>query len=224
MASIVAGHHARVPRTGPVAEEAGVDSVVEEELGVLRAVRLRLVARTDQVATATGRDDDAAGRALSSLVERGLVGDTPRGWRLTPEGQVRLGELLDAERATVDRAIATGLHERFLVQDRALKELVTTHQVAGADPDACGAEAADVASRLSAFHAGVAPLADEAAALAPRLAPYGPRLAHAATAVAGGDVRFVAHPLVDSYHSVWFELHEDLIRVSGKTRREATTG
>jgi pyruvate,orthophosphate dikinase len=97
---------------------------------------------------------------------------------------------------------------------------VTTHQTAGADPEACGAEAADVAARLTAFHAGAAPLAEEAAGLAPRLAPYGPRLAHAAGAVAAGDVRYVAHPLVDSYHSVWFELHEELLHLAGLSRAD----
>ena len=31
---------------------------------------------------------------------------------------------------------------------------------------------------------------------------------------------YIASPRVDSYHGVWFELHEDLIRLSGKTREE----
>jgi pyruvate, orthophosphate dikinase len=193
---------------------------VDEELGVLRAVRLRLVARTDQVAAATALTEDDAVTALQALSQKGFVNDTPRGWRLTPEGQARLAELLEAERATVDGAAAAALHERFLEHDLALKELVTAHQVAGADPDACGAAAADVADRLAEFHAGAAPLADEAAGLAPRLAPYGPRLAHAAREVADGDVRYVAHPLVDSYHSVWFELHEELLHLAGLSRAD----
>ncbi len=200
--------------------DGAADGELAGELGVLRAVRLRLVARTEQVAGTTDRTEDAAGAALAALAARGLVGDTPRGWRLTPEGQARLGHLLDAERATVDGAAATALHERFLVHDRALKELVTTFQMAGADPDACGAAAADVADRLAEFHTGAAPIAEEAAGLAPRLAPYGPRLAHAAAEVAGGDVRYVAHPLVDSYHSVWFELHEELLHLAGLSRAD----
>jgi hypothetical protein len=32
----------------------------------------------------------------------------------------------------------------------------------------------------------------------------------------------VASPRVDSYHSVWFELHEDLIRLAGRTRSAET--
>jgi pyruvate,orthophosphate dikinase len=40
------------------------------------------------------------------------------------------------------------------------------------------------------------------------------------TAVRAGDHRFVASPRVDSYHSVWFELHEDVIRLAGRTRED----
>ena len=32
--------------------------------------------------------------------------------------------------------------------------------------------------------------------------------------------RYVASPRVDSYHSVWFELHEDLILLAGRTRAD----
>jgi hypothetical protein len=49
---------------------------------------------------------------------------------------------------------------------------------------------------------------------------YGRRLDAAAAAAAGGDHRFIASPRVDSYHGVWFELHEDLIRLAGTTREE----
>ena len=40
------------------------------------------------------------------------------------------------------------------------------------------------------------------------------------SAVAGGDQRFIASPRVDSYHSVWFELHEELILLAGRTRAD----
>ena len=54
----------------------------------------------------------------------------------------------------------------------------------------------------------------------PRLASYGRRLDDAAEKAAAGDGMYIASPRVDSYHGVWFELHEDLIRLSGKTREE----
>ena len=53
---------------------------------------------------------------------------------------------------------------------------------------------------------------------------YGITLGNALELARGGDQRYVASPRVDSYHSIWFELHEDLIRLSGKKRAEATSG
>ena len=35
-----------------------------------------------------------------------------------------------------------------------------------------------------------------------------------------GDGRYVASPRVDSYHGIWFELHEDLIGLAGRTRAD----
>ena len=54
----------------------------------------------------------------------------------------------------------------------------------------------------------------------PRLARYRRRLDAAAAAAADGDGRYIASPRLDSYHGVWFELHEDLIRLAGTTREE----
>ena len=36
-----------------------------------------------------------------------------------------------------------------------------------------------------------------------------------------GDTAWLVRPLIDSYHTVWFELHEELIRATGMTREEA---
>ena len=44
-----------------------------------------------------------------------------------------------------------------------------------------------------------------------RLAAYVARLDRAAALVAGGDTAYLASPRIDSFHNVWFELHEDLI-------------
>jgi predicted HD phosphohydrolase len=58
-----------------------------------------------------------------------------------------------------------------------------------------------------------------------RAARYRRRLERAHASIEAGDPRFVASPRVDSYHSIWFELHEDLIRLAGRTRAgEAEAG
>jgi hypothetical protein len=54
----------------------------------------------------------------------------------------------------------------------------------------------------------------------PRLAAYGIRLGRAIEAARSGDQRYVASPRVDSYHGIWFELHEDLIQLAGRNRAD----
>ncbi len=54
----------------------------------------------------------------------------------------------------------------------------------------------------------------------PRYAAYERRLGEAYDAALAGDVDYVSGVRVDSYHIVWHQLHEDLLRVLGRTRQE----
>jgi hypothetical protein len=54
----------------------------------------------------------------------------------------------------------------------------------------------------------------------PRYAHYVRRFERALAAVDGGEVQFVASPLVDSVHNVWFEFHEDILTALGRPRKE----
>jgi pyruvate,orthophosphate dikinase len=82
---------------------------------------------------------------------------------------------------------------------------------------------AQVLDRLSGLHADtlawMTPLADALT----RFGRYRARLEQAMAAAQGGDQRYVASPRVDSYHSVWFEFHEDLIRLAGRQRSDEAT-
>ncbi len=60
-------------------------------------------------------------------------------------------------------------------------------------------------------------VADLAEALG-RFGGYGPRLSGALAKVQGGDVDWFTKPTIDSYHSVWFELHENLLATLGIER------
>ena len=56
-------------------------------------------------------------------------------------------------------------------------------------------------------------------------AVIGERLARALERARAGDGKYVASPRVDSFHGAWFELHEDLIVLAGRTRAdEAAAG
>ena len=51
---------------------------------------------------------------------------------------------------------------------------------------------------------------------------------HAADTLANvqaGQPGYISSPLLDSYHTIWFELHEELITAAGRTRaQEAAAG
>jgi pyruvate,orthophosphate dikinase len=83
-----------------------------------------------------------------------------------------------------------------------------------------------VISRLrSEIHPGIDPIIAAVAGAEPRFARYFERLNAALAAIEGGEAQMFAHPLKDSYHTVWFELHEELIRLSGRNRAdEAAAG
>jgi pyruvate,orthophosphate dikinase len=74
-----------------------------------------------------------------------------------------------------------------------------------------------VLAELGEVERQVAPALAHAGDTIPRFARYGRRLA-LALQQADADPRFVASPLVDSFHTIWFECHEDFLVTLGRVR------
>jgi pyruvate,orthophosphate dikinase len=98
------------------------------------------------------------------------------------------------------------------MRDVAGAQAINDHSDSGYD--------AAVLDGLAALHADASAWLRPLAPSLPRLAAYLERLERAAVAARSGDGRFVASPRVDSYHGVWFELHEDLILLAGRSRAD----
>jgi len=117
---------------------------------------------------------------------------------------------------------------QFLDLDARMKQAVTAWQLreAGGEPVVNDHGDADydaaVLGRLQDLYAETAPWLDSLAGRLPRIAAYAARLGRACQAIQRGDGRFVSSPRVDSFHGAWFELHEYLIRLAGRTREEET--
>jgi pyruvate,orthophosphate dikinase len=145
---------------------------------------------------------------------------------LTDDGKALGEEMIAADREAWGAENAAAALDAFIELDGEMKEIVTAWQMREVDGEQVLNDHTDadydatVLGRLAGLHeqasAWLAPLY----AGLPRLASYGRRLDAAAAAAAGGDGMYIASPRVDSYHGVWFELHEDLIRLAGKTREE----
>lgn len=205
--------------------DAGAHSAtrVVSDLELLRLIGVKGRVRTDAVAISLGGETAEVTARCADLVAAGSCADTPAGLRLTPDGRARLGELLTAERGTVDTAAMTVAYEDFCVVNAELKEIVTAWQMKDAATPNDHADPeydARILDRLTDLHGRVRPLAERLGMIAPRLARYGVRLELAVEKIGGGDHTWVARPITDSYHTVWFELHEDLIGLCGLNRAE----
>lgn len=81
----------------------------------------------------------------------------------------------------------------------------------------------EVIDRLIEFHRRCHDMLDECDNSAPWMGGHRPRLDGAVTRVRSGDIRWFTSPAVESYHQVWFELHEIILATLGRTRSGDTT-
>jgi hypothetical protein len=195
-------------------------------LAVLQAVRLKgRVSLADLAATLGENTDDVAG-TVERLTKSGLLIDG-KALRVSPDGRVRLDELLVAERKQIDTAALAAAYADFRAVNAEFKALVTDWQLKDGRPNTHDDTAYDAAvlARLDDVHQRVTPIVTAAAAQLPRLSHYSAKLQAALDNVRDGDTAWLSRPLIDSYHTVWFELHEELILAAGLTREsEAKSG
>jgi DNA-binding MarR family transcriptional regulator len=195
---------------------------------VLHGLRLKGFAEAAPVAEAAGLDAAEVEDHLRALAGEGLVSRRDgrvSGWSLTSDGRAEhrrlVSEELDVSGA---KAVVDDAYRRFLALNPELLAVCTAWQLRP-EGDASvvndhGDAAYDrqVVERLAAVHGQVEPLTDELARHLGRYGRYGPRLRAALDKVTGGDPVWFTKPIIDSYHTVWFELHEDLLCTLGLER------
>jgi hypothetical protein len=186
-----------------------------DELTLLQTVRLKGRVRP--------ADLDAT---VKELTEAGLLIDG-KAVRLSPEGRARLTELLTDERSSIDSEAFAQIYDEFRCLNRHFKSLVAQWQLKDGEPNdhADVGYDAEVLGRLDDIHRAVQPVLAAASGQVPRLDAYTAKLSAALEKIRAGDTSWFTRPLVDSYHTVWFELHEELIGAAGLTRDdEARSG
>jgi hypothetical protein len=191
------------------------------ELTVLRAVRLKgRVSEADLVATLDEEPADIAA-TLAQLTAAGLLVEG-RALRISPEGRERLNTLLAEERSGVDQNVLAKSYDDFRAVNNEFKRLLSDWQIKDGQPNSHDDPEYDAAvlNHLDNVHQQVLPVIATVTTLLPRLSRYAEKLDSAFAKIKAGETVWLARPIIDSYHTVWFELHEELIAASGLTREE----
>ena len=191
---------------------------------VLHALRLKGFADTGIVAAITDLDDAEANKHLEAAQADRLV--TRRdgrisGWALTSEGRTKHAELIKGELdAAGVRDVVQNGYRRFLEFNGELLAVCTDWQLKdGALNDHTDDDYdRSVIQRLEAVDDKVQPVTDELGHALERFSDYGSRFSAALGKVKNGERDWFAKPMIDSYHTIWFELHEDLLATLGIER------
>ncbi len=165
---------------------------------------------------------DAAGRGFAEHRD-GLL----PGWTLTPAGRREHERLLAAE-AEAEHAVAAieDAYGRFRRLNPRVLDVCSRWQVRDLNGRPVRNDHHDraydraVVGDLTALARRAGPLCERLGDALERYRPYGPRLGHAVERVRAGDTAFFTTPVMPSFHTVWFELHEDLLATLGLDRSD----
>jgi hypothetical protein len=188
-----------------------MESAADAEL--LHVLLVKGVVSRDALTQSAG---EAAIDALAGLIDRGLVvavgPEQRRMYSLAGDGRERAAGAVREAMPAARSALERHYDEIFLPLNARFKHLCLRWQD---DPE-------DVAllDETDGVHDEIEALLREPADVLalPRLRRYADRLDRLKEAVDGGDLDAYLAPTGESYHNVWFELHEDLLLSLGRSR------
>jgi hypothetical protein len=171
-------------------------------------------------------EDEVAG-LLGAAVATGRAVEAKGGYALTPLAGValqgRYGLLYGDLREDPAFEAAYQSFERINIQ---LKQIITDWQTLNVGGQMIANDHRDkahddaVIDRLGDLHERIEPVLAALAKGLPRLGIYAHKLITALELAEEGDTSWVSDIRRDSYHTIWFELHEDLLRIMGQARSE----
>jgi hypothetical protein len=192
---------------------------------LIRALAIKGSAPLESLAPAVLKSPKDTQPMLDRLVKQGVVERAQGAFRLTRDGKTKGRALLKADRGRWGAASAMAALEAFYPFDQRVKETVTAWQLREIGGEQVLNDHSDpiydrrVLGRLTELHGDISDWLSSLKGAPATIDQYRTRLARALQA-ARADQHFIASPAVDSYHGVWFELHEALILLAGRSRAE----
>lgn len=204
--------------------------VSSPDLLVLHGVRLKGVAEDQAVARRFALEETVVSDLLLDFQAYGWITKSmfagTGGWSLTETGRAENERQLAAELEQVGgRVVVHATYLEFLSLNARLQQACTDWQIRPTAADALAfndhrdsAWDGRVIEELSALAQALKPIQDRLDGAIERLRGYDVRFVAALDRVLSGDMDWVDGTGTDSCHTVWFELHEDLIATLGLTR------
>lgn len=194
---------------------------------VLHGLAIKKHAAAEAIAGTVGLDEPRVTALLREAVERGRVVEAHGRFTLAPLARAALAGEYSRHYAAVrgDPSFLTA-YEAFEQVNATLKALITTWQTVDVGGERVANTHADAAydqriiDRLGDLHERADAVLVRLAAALPRLDGYRRKLMAALEKTEDGAIEWVSDARLESYHTVWFELHEDLLRVLGRSRAE----
>ena len=202
---------------------------------VLLDARLAGPASTEQLADRSDLPVADVAACLEESARRGWVrwrDGRIGGWVLTADGRSAGVGLLAAEvvAAGAQNVLRQG-YRSFVELNPELLEVCTAWQLrpTSSVPGPAATETNDhsdrdydlgVVTRLRAVDERVGPVAEELAGALDRFSRYRRRFTHALERIDAGELDWFTRPVIDSYHTVWVELHVDLLATLGRERSD----
>jgi hypothetical protein len=200
---------------------AATPYVSDPNMLVLHGLRLKGFSQPEAVERVTGLPEAQIAPILAAAADRGLAlyreTRVLSGWMLTAPGKAEHATLLGAEMQQVAQMpTIKAAYDTFLPLNALLLQVCTDWQVSDlatnqlndhADPEYDAA----VINRLVDIHLGVVPICASLTGVFARYAPYLGRFELALERLRSGLNEWFTKPILDSYHTVWMELHEDLL-------------
>lgn len=195
---------------------------------VMHGIAVKKYATVDDICSVSGLKSDTVTELVAQAVSKGRASEANGKYLLTPTGQVTLKAAYSKAYGALRRdENFVEAYEDFERINNDLKQAITewqTIEIGGqtvindhsdADYDS------EVIDLIGDIHERVYIVFERLGRQESHLRRYREKLLSALEKAEDGDIRWVSDATIESYHTVWFELHEDLLRIMGREREES---
>ena len=194
---------------------------------VMHAVAIKRNGGADSISSISGLSLESVIKTLNDGVSLGRLVKIDDTFLLSPAGRM----ILDSEYSRFCDEIRShgqflDAYEKFEIINKELKQLITDWQTIKVGDQIIPNDHSDseydekIIDKLGVIHEKFEPVLAIMVESIGRFANYSAKLIKALEKSEDGELEWVSDAKLDSYHTVWFELHEDLLRLLGRSREE----